>query len=366
MSRLAGAFVIARNTAFIFKGKAVDIRQVTRELGVRYALEGSVRKSGQNLRVTAQLVNGATGATMWAEKFDRKVAELFALQDAIVADLATTLNAKLIEAESRRSIGKPNPDAVELIMQAKATMNRGLTEGNLVEAIRISEVATERDSNNVEALTNYAVASGFLASFYRFSTARTVAEAGEAITRRGLTLAPDHARCRATLAMTLRMLGRYDESEREYEEALGRDENYLWAYNGAALTSVLLGKLEQAEGYLKKAIKLSPRDPFIFNVYGSLAAIDFLRGDFESALGHVKAALKANSLWPTAHCQLIATYGFLGRLDDAARAIKAYGAVAGPKTIIAMQTNIEAVFGGPTRYGECIYEGLRRAGFPEQ
>jgi TolB-like protein len=119
-SRLPESFVIACNTAFTFKGKPIDVKWIGRELGVRYVLEGSVRKSGQRVRVNAQLIDAETGGHLWADRFDREVTELFALQDAATIELAGVLGVKLIEAESRRSKRKLNPDALDLEMQARA------------------------------------------------------------------------------------------------------------------------------------------------------------------------------------------------------------------------------------------------------
>jgi TolB-like protein len=114
LSRLTGAFVIARNTAFTFKGKAVDIKQVGRELGVHYALEGSVRKAGQRVRVNVQLIDAETGNHLWAERFDKPVADLFDLQDEIVAHLANALSTQLVAADARRAERAPHPDSISL------------------------------------------------------------------------------------------------------------------------------------------------------------------------------------------------------------------------------------------------------------
>jgi TolB-like protein len=127
LSRISGAFVIARNTAFTFKGKAIDVKKLGRELNVRYLLEGSVQRGGKRLRVNVQLIDAGTGNHLWAERFDKPVADLFDMQDEIVSRLANTLNAELIAAEARRAELSTNPDATDLVFQGWAQFNRGWT-----------------------------------------------------------------------------------------------------------------------------------------------------------------------------------------------------------------------------------------------
>ena len=127
LSRISGAFVIARNTAFTFKGKPVDVKKLGRELNVRYVLEGSVQRGGNRLRVNVQLIDAETGNHLWAERFDKPIADLFDMQDEIVSRLANTLNAELIAAEARRAERSPHPDAMDLVFQGRAWFNKGLT-----------------------------------------------------------------------------------------------------------------------------------------------------------------------------------------------------------------------------------------------
>jgi hypothetical protein len=148
--------VIACNTAFTFKGQPIDVKRIGRELGVRYVLEGSVRKSGKRVRVNAQLIDAETGGHLWADRFDREVTDLFALQDAVTIELAGVLGIKLIEAESRRSKRKLNPDALDLEMQARAVWNRGWSRENIAAANRLYDQALELDPDNIPALTGLA------------------------------------------------------------------------------------------------------------------------------------------------------------------------------------------------------------------
>jgi TolB-like protein len=156
LSRIAGSFVIARNSAFSYKGKSPDVRQIGRELNIRYVLEGSVQRGGNRLRVNVQLVDAETGNHLWAERFDKPVADLFDMQDEIVSRLANTLNAQLIAAEAHRAEYAPAPGSMDLYFQGAAWLNKGPSPGNLAQARGCFERALVLDPNNVEALVGLA------------------------------------------------------------------------------------------------------------------------------------------------------------------------------------------------------------------
>src|SRR5258707_3184643 len=163
LSRISGSFVIARNTAFSFKGKMQDVRQIGRELNVRYVLEGSVQRSGKRLRVNAQLIDAETGNHLWAERFDKPITDLFDMQDEIVSRLANTLNTQLIAAEARRAERSLHPDAMDLYFQGMAWFNKGPTPEYMAQAGGFFERALALDPKNIEALVGTArvnVASG--------------------------------------------------------------------------------------------------------------------------------------------------------------------------------------------------------------
>ena len=134
LSRIRGSFVIGRNTAFTFKGKPVDLKQIGREMNVRYVLEGSVQRGGNRMRVNVQLIDAETGNHLWAERFDKPLGDLFDMQDEIVARLANQLGTELIAAEARRAQEAPNPDSVDLYFQGLASFNQGITLENMAQA----------------------------------------------------------------------------------------------------------------------------------------------------------------------------------------------------------------------------------------
>jgi TolB-like protein len=157
LSRISGSFVIARNTAFTFKGKAVDVKQLGRELNVRYVLEGSMQRGGGRLRVNVQLIDAKTGNHLWAERFQKPVTDLFDLQDEIVSRLANTLNAQLIEAEARRAESSLHPDAVDFYFQGIACFYKGIIPEYLAQARGFFERALALDPRNIEALVGMAI-----------------------------------------------------------------------------------------------------------------------------------------------------------------------------------------------------------------
>ena len=152
LSRIRGAVVIARNTAFTYKGKPLDVKTIGRELNVRYVLEGSVQRGGNRMRVNVQLIDAETGNHLWAERFDKPLADLFDMQDEIVARLAGALNAQLVAAEARRAEQAPNPDSMDLYFQGLAWLNKGSTPDNVAQARSFFDRALAADPDNVDAL----------------------------------------------------------------------------------------------------------------------------------------------------------------------------------------------------------------------
>src|SRR5262249_22655180 len=157
LSRISGSFVIGRHTAFTFKGKAVDLRRIGRELNVRYVLEGSVQRGGNRLRVNVQLIDAETGNQVWAERFDKPATDLFDLQDEVVSRIANTLDAQLVSAEARRAEGSLHPDAMDLYFQGRAWANRGMTTEHMTQARGFFERALNLDPENIETLVGMAL-----------------------------------------------------------------------------------------------------------------------------------------------------------------------------------------------------------------
>jgi TolB-like protein len=193
LSRISGAFVIARNTAFTFKGKALDVRKLGRELNVRYVLEGSVQRGGNRLRVNVQLVDAETGNHLWAERFDKPVADLLDMQDEIVSRLANSLDAELVAAEARRAERSPHPDAMDLVFQGRSWFNKGLTPDCLAQARSFFEKAIALDPENIEAMVGIALVDASIGATYTSDDRAARFAAAEPVVTKALSMAPQHA-----------------------------------------------------------------------------------------------------------------------------------------------------------------------------
>jgi TolB-like protein len=194
LSRISGSFVIARNTAFTYKGRAVDVKQIGRELNVRYALEGSVQRSNNRMRVNVQLVDAENGGHLWADRFDKPVADLFDMQDEIVVRLANSLNAHLTSTEARRAQLAPTPDSLDLLFQGLDWLYRGVNPEYLLRALNFFQGALTIDPSNVDALAQGAAAEAGLGHNFPDENAPSRLAAAEAMLRNALSLAPEHAR----------------------------------------------------------------------------------------------------------------------------------------------------------------------------
>ncbi len=260
LSRISGSFVIGRHTAFTFKGKAVDLKQVGRELNVRYVLEGSVQRGGNRLRVNVQLIDAETGNHLWAERFEKPVADLFDMQDEIVSRLANTLDAQLIEVEARRAERSTDPDAMDLYFQGWACANNGTTEEYMTQAQAFFDRALALDPGNIEALVGSArVKAAIGANLTRDDWTAQFAAAEAAVTR-ALSLAPNHARAHSVLGFVQTHTNRAAQGIAECERALALDRNLADAHGFIGLAKYFLARGEETEGHIHEALRLSPRD----------------------------------------------------------------------------------------------------------
>jgi TolB-like protein len=365
LSRISGSFVIARNTAFTFKGKAIDVKRLGRELNVRYVLEGSVQRAGKRLRVNVQLIDAETGNHLWAERFDKPGADLFDMQDEIVSRLANTLDAELIAAEARRAELSPSPDATDLVFQGRARQNKGLTPEYMAQARGFFDRALALDPSNIEALVSLAqanVATG--ASF--FTDDRTVyLKAAEIGLIRVLNMAPHHARAHMLLGTVLNATNRAVQGIAECEQALALDRNLANAHSAIGLAKWYLGRGGETEAHINEALRLSPRDTFSFRwlFFGALAKLQ-LGADTEAVAG-LHRSIEANRSYPLAHFVLAAVLALLGEPDHARAAAQA-GLTLDP-TFTIRRYRVNTPSDHPTFLAtrQRLYEGMRSAEVPE-
>jgi TolB-like protein/class 3 adenylate cyclase len=365
LSRISGAFVIARNTAFTFKGKPVDVKKLGHELNVRYVLEGSVQRGGNRLRVNVQLVDAETGNHLWAERFDKPIADLFDMQDEIVSRLANTLDAELIAAEARRAEHSVHPDAMDLVFQGRSCFNRGLIPDYMTQARRFFEQALALDPENIEAMVGLARVDHNLGASSMTDDRSAQLAAAETTITKVLSLAPKHASAHAILGAVQIFTKRAAQSIAEFEQALALDRNLARAHALIGLAKLFLGRSEETEPHVNEAFRLSPRDTFApeWLVYVGLAKVQ-LGADAE-AVSWMRRGLDANRNYSLAHFQLAAAFARLGKLDEGRAAVNSGLALDPRFTIRRFRANAPSDNPIYLAGRERLVEGMRLAGVPE-
>ena len=313
LSRIRGAVVIARNTAFTYKGKPLDVKTIGRELNVRYVLEGSVQRGGNRMRVNVQLIDAETGSHLWAERFDKPLADLFDMQDEIVARLAGALNAQLVAAEARRAEQAPSPDSIDLYFQGLAWLNRGWTTDNVAQARSFFDRAIAADPDNVDALVGSARAD-LVAGSYLFVTDPMAAFAtAETKLARALSLAPDHPLGHLDLGTVYLTSKRALQGIAEYEHALTLDRNLAFAHANIGAGKIFVGRAEQTEAHIIEALRLSPRDTMAYLWMNSAGIAKIHLGLWEEAVPWCRRAIEANRNFWHPHLVLGDALAGLGR-----------------------------------------------------
>ena len=359
LSRLRGSFVIARNTAFSFKGKNVDAREIGKELGVRYVLEGSVQRDADRLRVNVQLIDAETGNHLWADRFDKPVADLFEMQDEIVARLANQLGAELVAAEARRAQQAPKPDSMDLYFQGLASLNRGgVNPENMAKARGFFERALALDPNNLDALleigrVDYSVGGAYLSD----DRAARLA-AAEATIAKVLSLRPNDALAHEILGDILSQTNRSDQGIAELERALTLDPNFATAHGDLGLAKILAGRPEETEAHEKEAMRLSPRDSFAWLWLQLAGGAKEALGANDEAVSLFRRSIENNRNNPLAYFLLAATLANLGRFEEAQSETKSGLALDPGFTIRRFRNGNENA--GP------LLDAMRKAGVPEE
>jgi TolB-like protein/class 3 adenylate cyclase len=368
LSRIRGAVVIGRNTAFTYKGKAVDLKQIGRELNVRYILEGSVQHGGNRMRVNVQLIDAETGNHLWAERFDKPLADLFDMQDEIVGRLANALNAQLAAAEARRAEQAPNPDSMDLYFQGLAWFNKGVTSDNLVRARSFFDRAHTSDPDNVDALIESARADAYAGALSYVTDPAAAFAAAEAKLTNALSSVPDHARGHMWLGYVDIFTKRAAQGIAECEHALALDRNLASAHSIIGLGKSLISRAEETEAHVLAALRLSPRDTIAYTwmTYAGVAKNNL--GIYEQAVAWFRRAIEANRNYPVTYFRLAAALAQLGRLDEARSAVKA-GLALNPSFTISRGRAAWTAWSDDRTFLaglERIFDAMRKAGVPEQ
>ena len=363
LSKAHWLFVIARNSSFTYKGKSVDVRQVGRDLGIRYVLEGSVRKAGNRVRITAQLIDAASGHHLWADRYDRELADVFVVQDEIARNITGAIAPGIISAEMQHAQRKdPSQlDAWDHIMRAHWHIRR-FTRDDLAEARRLLVQAIALDPANSMALSDLAFASHFEAVFgWGDGPAKSHARLGEAA-RKAVAIDDGDAAAHTALAIYDLFSGRHEEARRRLRRALDLDPNSVFARGYLGVSYAFSGDYDAALPHLDEAILLSPRDPLlvIWALCKGWAAL--LTQRYEEAIEFASHAAEANPEFPDIYAVLAVVNGQLGRVDAARAALDQL-----LRRMPALTTNdkrLNRPF-GCTEHREQFLGGLRKAGMPK-
>jgi adenylate cyclase len=366
LSRIAGSFVISRNTAFTYRNKPVGTKQIGRELGVRYVLEGSVRRSGNQVRISVQLIDAATDAHLWAEQFDSGTGDLFALQNEITGRIGNALGWELIGAEAARPTA--DPDALDYILRGRAARAKG-PAGN-TEAIGLFERALALDPRSAEAQGQLATALMSRVLEGMAETAAVDTARAEGLIDQVLTASPRNRLAHFAKGQGLRVQRRCGEASVEFETVLALDRNAASALINIGRCRMLTCSLDEAIPPMEQAIRLSPRDPFIGSCYGSIGQVHLLQSRIDEAILWFEKSRSANPGVAYPHAWLASSYALKGDLDravaelaEARRLISddRYSSIARLKAVLDLGVpSVRALF-------ETTYlAGLRKAGMPEQ
>jgi TolB-like protein/class 3 adenylate cyclase/Flp pilus assembly protein TadD len=364
LSRFKSLFVIARNSSFTFKGKAVDIKKVGQELGVRYVLEGSIRKAGGRVRITGQLIDAASGTHLWADKFDGSLEDVFDLQDRITMSVVAAIAPKLDQAEIERSKRKPTEklDAYDYYLRGLAVVE-GATKDENEEALRLFYKAIEIDANF--ALAHAMVARCFTlrkANGWMADVAKESAETAK-LARRAAELGRDDAAVLSRAGYALaRVVFEPEEGADLIERALALNPHLSSAWQFGGLLKAFRGEAETAIEHLAHAMRLSPLDPSLYSMQTATALAHFVAGRYdESVLWAEKASREDPNFLPA--IRIIATSaGNSGQLERAQKAAKRMLEIDPAFRVSRLTDHV------PLRRPDDLAryaEGLRRAGLPE-
>ncbi len=363
LSKLRWLHVVARHSSFAYKGKSVDMRQVGRDLGVRYVLEGSVRRSGQRVRITGQLIDATTGSHVWAERYDRELTDIFALQDEIVGAVLSAINPAIVDAERQRAFHKPTHslDAWEAYQRGLwHHSKRDAAETELARALFQRAIAL--DPNFAPAYLGLCLVHIADAIVFKRADYAQAMSMAEAMARKAISLDEGSTSARVNLGYVYRLKGQLKDALREAHHALALDPASAEAHGLLGVTLTFVGELRAARQVLTTALELGPRDPRrpVWRTHMALAS--YFERDYETASDAARLAVEEFPFYPTAYRILAVCLGQAGMTIEAAAALK---------RAVELSPDSEARSLGrrPPFYGAeqnaLFLDGLRKAGWRE-
>jgi adenylate cyclase len=363
LSRVRALFVIARNSSFAYEGKAVDIRTVGRELGVRYVLEGSVRRAANRVRITAQLIDAVGGTHLWSEKYDRDLTDLFAVQDEITRDIVGVVAPQVVDAEIQRARRKDPQrlDAWEAAVRAQWHLAQ-LNQQDNAEALRLAIRSVELDPRDTVGLNIAAFAHIYDAIFGWSASAGQSFMAANEGARKAVTLDARDEVSQTALGSTELFLGQHDSAMAHLRVALALNPNFSWAHGNLGFGLALAGKADDGLTSLREALRLSPIDKFSFLWIYLLGLASFLLGRDDEALNLTERSLRERPGFPANHRLRAACLVQLGRIDEARRSVDEWMRLAPNATLSTLRARLPLQRDADyERYANA----LRRAGMPE-
>lgn len=361
LSRLRWLFVIARNSSFAYKGRGVDVRQVARELGVRYVLEGSVRAAGGRIRIVGQLIDAQTGKHLWAEKYDRDLNDVFAVQDEITNVVVATIEPHLYAEEGMRAAGKPpgSIDAWGLVVRAMGLINKvGRRQNDEAQALLRQAISVDPRYARAHALLGWAIWWASLCYWVPETREGYREAAGHAET--GLACDPSDPWARMTFGLCLSTAGQHERALAELRMALDLNPSFALGRTAHGWGLLRAGHYDDAVSETGKAIRMSPLDSFagIYTAIHGLALLGSRR--FEDALPHLRRSVAAFAEYSGHYNTLISCCGHLGLIEEAQEFLAARARVGPPLRLSVLRRNL-----GKFAHCDVFVEGLKKAGVPE-
>jgi TolB-like protein/class 3 adenylate cyclase/Flp pilus assembly protein TadD len=368
LSRIADMVVISRSTAFTYKEKRVDAKQIGRELCVRYMLEGSVRRSGSRVRVNAQLIDAESDAHLWAERFDGSTEDLFALQDEIARGIANALGVELIAAEAARPTD--NPDALDCVLRGRAVWLKPNSRDVYAEAIGWYERALALDPQSVEAKSLLANAFvGRAGDNMTDSPAADIARAEELVDQ-ALAAQPRNAYAHFVKGKVLQQRNRLEEAILEFENSLALNRNSVWPLHYLALCKLATGSIEEVVPLEQQAIRLSPREPRIGWWYRTIGAVHLLQSRIDEAIVWLERARSDIPAASIVRSYLAAAYALNGETERASAELAESRRLSSDDRYSSIARLRAVSRWGPPKT-RALFEttycaGLRQAGMPDE
>jgi TolB-like protein/cytochrome c-type biogenesis protein CcmH/NrfG len=369
---LPGISIVSRDTAFTYKDRSVDGREIGRELGVRYLLEGSVVPEKERVRVNTRLVETKEATQLWAERFDTELKSILQVQDEIVGRVSRAIGLQVVDIEARRSWSE-RPDSaqlVDLVLRGKAVLNLPSSRATMIEARGLFEQALKVEPNSADGLAGVAatLVFEFLNGYYEADGEDRLGQA-ERLLNHALAIKPRHLMALKANAALRRAQGRFDDAIAAAEAIIMENPGEPWAYKEIGLSTLYLGKPEQALDWFAKADRMGPRDPARWTWLDSRGHALLLLGRDEEAIRALISALDANPKNVSSHAFLAAAYALVGRSEEAHAALAAYLQRHPGARVSTFRTlsPVPLALTGPNyrQLRAHINEGLLKAGMPE-